>query len=352
MASHLSKISSMSIIEWKQHLGQNPTPKLAKQYFRLFEQNVQKEMISSSKQLEPFYAEKAFSRGVSSIIWKIQFDVPKMSSPSPVFAEMMLYERLRVLSIENTSAIEIPPEAQQAQPAEHPSFFSRIRDKISWHFYNFLILLLLPINACIKLLHKVNNLFIPKNPSVEKIRNQLKEFIRNSDEHYYERLSNENAMNEILEHLPKESQELFLDFISIEEFRPHLREILCGANVKLVNQGDYFFEKWKNNSNSYSRVSSHQYQPGTCFGIKGKIIREITFWKDLDGCLRFQFESRPAKLQGLQSVIEMFLHLGDYLYYKRDNRQQSQFGTSKYTENNCLEIELDMDRFYQQRSSY
>lgn len=124
---------------------------------------------------------------------------------------------------------------------------------------------------------------------------------------------------------------LFSEFIDLPHLYAHLPQILEGANVCLVNDGGFFCRRWSEHPDSYPRISSHQYQGNECYAIG-----HFLFWLDLDGNTRFQFENSP--LRGFFSTIN---HIVDYLRYKRDNEQQGVTGTSPYTEQYCLKVEVD-----------
>ncbi|GAB4185200.1 MAG: hypothetical protein Tsb0015_01960 [Simkaniaceae bacterium] len=246
----------------------------------------------------------------------------------------------------STSAPSAMPMPRESTP---PNFFQKFMKK---PFFTSLIILFSPLHLAIAIFIKAKKLFFPRPEAVEEIRKGLYQAIHDSSsDHPLQKRLQEDLLNLIFSSLPEENLDLFLDFLSVKEAYPHFKEILCGANVKVQGPaGDYLFEKWKGNPNAYQRVSSHRYQPGTCFGISGRILREVTFWKDEEGCLRMQIENRSAKSRGFRNIIEMFFHLMDYLHYKRDQLQQSQFGTSKYTEDNCLEIDIDLAAFQEVRA--
>lgn len=115
----------------------------------------------------------------------------------------------------------------------------------------------------------------------------------------------------------------------IPELHPLMRHILCGANVRLHDQG-HFFETWKQNPHAYRRHSSHNYQGQDCFALD-----HFLFWRDLEGNTRFQFENSPLK--GFCNTI---YHLIDYLCYLRDNLQQGILGSSPHVESSCIDVLL------------
>jgi hypothetical protein len=153
----------------------------------------------------------------------------------------------------------------------------------------------------------------------------------------YEKLyeiSLKGNVHEIQNFLKKHSQNssavsyLFSEFQNLPRIVAHLPEILKGANVCLEGDRGFFYSRWKSHAESYPRVSSHCYQPNTCFAID-----HVLFWLDLEGNTRFQFENSP-----LNSLLSSMRHFADYLRYKRDNEQQGVTGTSAFTEEHPLRL--------------
>ncbi|MBX7067108.1 MAG: hypothetical protein K1X28_07745 [Parachlamydiales bacterium] len=128
---------------------------------------------------------------------------------------------------------------------------------------------------------------------------------------------------------------LFSEFLKIPEVHLHFSDILQGANICLEGDRGAFCQRWRQHPNCYKRLSSHKYQGDECFAID-----HILFWVDPEGNTRFQFENSP--LRGVLSAIE---HAIDYLRYRRDNEQQGVVGISPHTEDFCLKIKLDSNRF-------
>ncbi|EKE08226.1 MAG: hypothetical protein ACD_17C00277G0001 [uncultured bacterium] len=124
---------------------------------------------------------------------------------------------------------------------------------------------------------------------------------------------------------------LFSEFLDLPEIHPFLPEILQGANICLDQDRGFFYRRWSDHPDSYKRPSSHQYQKDECYALG-----HFLFWLDPNGSTRFQFENSPFK--GLLNSIN---HLMDYLRYRRDNEQQGVAGTSPYTEECCLKVQID-----------
>ena len=124
---------------------------------------------------------------------------------------------------------------------------------------------------------------------------------------------------------------LFSEFLDIPELHPHLTELLQGANICMVDDRGFFCRRWSEHPDCYRRISSHKYQENECYAIG-----HFLFWLDLEGNTRFQFENSPWK--GFFSAIN---HAIDYLRYVRDNEQQGVTGSSVYTEEYCLKVEVD-----------
>jgi hypothetical protein len=119
---------------------------------------------------------------------------------------------------------------------------------------------------------------------------------------------------------------------ALPELQPHLKEILDGANIRMIGDNGFFYHRWSHHREAYSRVSSHSYQKDQCYGLG-----YICFWLDLEGNTRFQFENTPFK-----GFINTVYHIIDMLRYWRDNEQQGVAGMSAYTESHCLNIPIDL----------
>ncbi len=128
---------------------------------------------------------------------------------------------------------------------------------------------------------------------------------------------------------------LFSEFLDLPELHPYFSEILQGANVCLYGDRGFFCRRWSEHPECYKRLSSHDYQNDECYSIG-----HLLFWKDSEGDTRFQFENSPLK--GFFSSIN---HLIDYLRYKKDNEQQGVVGTSMYTEDFCIKVEVNPLKF-------
>jgi len=162
----------------------------------------------------------------------------------------------------------------------------------------------------------------------EKLMYQLEKYCReNKDEELYRfvyTLSLERKKDR------EDFEELLLELFHIKELHIHLKEIFRGANIKIEDNGS-FFNKWKSNPQSYSRMSSHDHEKGQGFAFSHSL-----FWLDKDGHTRFQLENTP-----LTGISNRILHLIDYLHYIKSSEQQGILGSSIYTETNPIIIKVD-----------
>lgn len=137
------------------------------------------------------------------------------------------------------------------------------------------------------------------------------------------------------------SYDFIVDFLALSELHPKFHHILAGANVHLQGDDGFFANKWSQIPGAYERYSSHRYHEGHCHGFSGRVFNELLFWKSTDDDdTRFQVESAPVN-----SFISLLFHLYDYLVYRRDNEQQSQFGSSPHTEDHPIMINVDLDEY-------
>lgn len=154
-------------------------------------------------------------------------------------------------------------------------------------------------------------------------------------------LSQKGDMGKIEEFLVDHSENpfvagyLFSEFADLPELYLYLAEILEGANLCLINDHGFFCRRWSEHPDCYKRISSHEYQKDQCYAIG-----HFLFWLDLEGNTRFQFEN--SQFRGFFSGLN---HLIDYLRYRRDNEQQGVTGTSPYTEDYCIQVEVDPSVF-------
>ncbi len=225
-----------------------------------------------------------------------------------------------------------------------PSLIDQAGEGLLYAFYSTLILALEPCRLAAD-----GTLWCVTDPSeTAEIQELLQQFANseNTQSLLETLLSIENP--QMLKEKSLESDiVLLIDIFSMDPQNPLLQEILKGANVKLLDSG-FFYEKWAELQGSYKRLSSHNYIEDMCQGKPGMIINEFLFWKDLDGNTRFQLEKTPTT-GPLFGVPHQILHLMDYLVYKRDDLQQSQFGCSKYTEKNCLQVSFDKIAYQKQK---
>jgi hypothetical protein len=118
--------------------------------------------------------------------------------------------------------------------------------------------------------------------------------------------------------------------LQLPVLHPHLKEIMCGANVKF--EGDNGFAcKWAQDPQARQRMSSHRYKDDLCHEIGHGV-----FWQDCEGNTHLQFQRSPLK----NSLFSAVQHLIDYLNYKKDGLQQGPSGTSPHVEDHCLLFKL------------
>lgn len=118
-----------------------------------------------------------------------------------------------------------------------------------------------------------------------------------------------------------------LQELSKEPFRPHIKNILKGANIELIDKGAYYFI-WKDSSFAYQRISSHDHKANEAYAIS-----HLLFWRDKKGNTRFQVEKTPLK-----GFFYSVFHAIDYLYYISTKKQQGIIGDSSYIENQPYKI--------------
>lgn len=222
------------------------------------------------------------------------------------------------------------------------SIVDRSAEVLRYGFYSFLLLALSPLlvaaNGVIWITNRTHN---DLQAGSAEIKERLHQFVHSDEESsVIEEFMMLQFTDYLAESMPESSLELFIDIFSADTLQPFLREILKGANVKISDDG-YFYDKWSEMPDCYKRISSHDYQEDLCCGKPGNIMNAFLFWKDQDGDTRFQIEKTPTA-GPFWGIPDTIFHLADYLPYKRDGVQQSQFGQSIYTENYCIQVSFDM----------
>lgn len=127
---------------------------------------------------------------------------------------------------------------------------------------------------------------------------------------------------------------LFGELLHMPELFPHLLDMLKGANICLNDYG-FFCRRWNEHPSCYKRLSSHNYQGDECYAIE-----HLLFWQDPEGHTRLQFENSQWR-----GIFDSIHHIIDFLRYRRDNEQQGVTGASPHTEDYCLNVEIDLERF-------
>lgn len=144
-------------------------------------------------------------------------------------------------------------------------------------------------------------------------------------------------------------KDLTIDILSLNCNLADLKEILKGANIDLIDDKGFLFEKWKNYSISKKRHSSHFCDSSGCYSLKDSFFRQFLFWKDAEvHNTRFQFEKNAFEIS-LSNLASSILHAKDYLIYRRSGLQQGQFGVSPFTEARPIKIKFDMKSYQEKR---
>lgn len=209
------------------------------------------------------------------------------------------------------------PDSIDSIPHPKPNLF--IRSTISFGLWTLHASLWL-FHVLSWIIHKING------PCLEKdLYLQLRQVLENNED-----LS---SFLEKAEKQPHVAGFMVRELKNLPELQTHLKEILGGANIRIIGDKGFFYRRWSSHPKAYPRISSHNYQKGKCYGLG-----YICFWLDLEGHTRFQFENTP--LRGFQNTI---YHLIDMLRYWRDNEQQGVAGISPYTESHCLNIPINLE---------
>lgn len=126
-----------------------------------------------------------------------------------------------------------------------------------------------------------------------------------------------------------------VDFLCRSAILPHLKELMCGANMQIHEQTQSLFQQFSQGPNVISRSSSHSHKPGTCYSLETPLFQELLFWKDKEGHLRLQFEAHS-----LNTCCKIYHHFIDCLRYKLDGLQQGPYGSSPHTDAYPIQIYL------------
>lgn len=117
-----------------------------------------------------------------------------------------------------------------------------------------------------------------------------------------------------------------------------LEEMLKGGHLKFQDNGTLYNElAVEFNSNLQKRFSSHN-SIGQQYSLSGPVIKEILFGvsEDKEGnrTTWIQFERHHTK-----TIVELILHLVDYVMHKWTGKNIGPFGASNHTEQNPIIVE-------------
>lgn len=119
--------------------------------------------------------------------------------------------------------------------------------------------------------------------------------------------------------------------------------LLKGAHIIVSQDHGLFYEWFKSQKESYTRISSHKsIVPVYSIPVlknKNSIISGIYPMNDS----WFQFEADMWK--PLERPRQSFYHAYNYIYYKLVNYQVGPFGTCSYTDHNPFITSIDTDQF-------
>ena len=195
-----------------------------------------------------------------------------------------------------------------------PNFFVRMAISVALVFFRLATLSFQLLNWFFKTLFSQD--------CQERLYDQLHRISKTGDregiQHFLENHANESFA----------ASYLFSEFLDLPELYPHLSEILQGANICLEGDGGFFFRRWSEHPDCYTRISSHHHQKNKCFALD-----HCLFWEGLDGNTHFQFESSPFR-----GFFGWIYHTMDFLRFIRDKEQQGPSGTSPHTEEFCIKI--------------
>lgn len=114
-----------------------------------------------------------------------------------------------------------------------------------------------------------------------------------------------------------------------------LEEMLKGGHLKFKDEGSFYRELvTRFNNNLHKRTSSHN----SCeqqYSFSGPVVKEVLFGvsvdKDGNQTTWIQFEKHNTR-----NIINLILHLWDYLVHKFTGKNVGPFGLSDHTEDNPL----------------
>ncbi len=112
-----------------------------------------------------------------------------------------------------------------------------------------------------------------------------------------------------------------------------LEEILKGGHIKFEDNGSFYNELVEEfNTNLQPRISSHK-SSAQQFSLSGPVIKEVLFGVTVDGNGKektwMQFEKNNTK-----TLLNLILHLFDYIKHKLTGKNIGPYGDSVFTENN------------------
>lgn len=123
----------------------------------------------------------------------------------------------------------------------------------------------------------------------------------------------------------------------------HLTKILCGAHVRIKDNG-VIYEQWESEMASKKpRYSSHPSLPHKDqYGLEGQFVSELLFGvcRDETGdiCSWFQLERNPVRFG------HVLRHMVDYAKYKWSGWNQGPYGATPETHHNALYLELHIEK--------
>lgn len=128
----------------------------------------------------------------------------------------------------------------------------------------------------------------------------------------------------------------------VEEYEvseDQLKEIINGAHVVLLDEGEQYHRWEVELERKHTRTSSHD-STHDQYAIRGRFVSELLFSRaeravDTSGQKHqvtwFQIEGHP-----INSVASFVLHMRDYFRYRVTGKNQSPYGSSRFTEANPL----------------
>jgi len=116
-----------------------------------------------------------------------------------------------------------------------------------------------------------------------------------------------------------------------------LDELLKGGHLKFKDDGLFYTElTYAFGENIQERYSSHN-SCVTQYSFSGPIVKEVLFGISVDNdgnkTTWIQFEKHNTK-----TIIELILHIFDYIMHKWTGQNIGPYGSSDYTENNPLVV--------------